>query len=615
MENTFLINNRTKNILKPVAPNNLYLKKNSFNFSNTNDLTISEFPIDKLKKQSASINSINNNFDELKNKFIIKDITELRTEDDFFGKNPNKTIELKNNKNDLFKGTKTISREKRILAVNKESENKVKLRNRIYNEDKFATNLYNPKKKSTKKDLLNMNKNYKNNNSNRNEFLGFNTDNENERLVFNNFDNSIVPNGDLTSKRLRAKNKSFANTNLNWNNLIFTNKSQNLLARNALNNKSNYRSKIPTIHNLLKLQLQSMEVELKNQTTKNLNFNKKSFDVNADNNEGSKANFDGNRKIVNPNPINFNKNNFANNFNNNSNNNLLLLKNKFEGQKKVINKSILNSELINELQNYLKNQKEKKEAIINLNNNTKKIDNELSSSRQQSNRAVDNVTVIDKNNKHTKNPNQNLFVKDSKSESECSLKNNNNNNYQKDDANNSIKSINLTNNSNQNENIRILENDSDIILNETSRYNKLNNTDVNARNLNTNSNKLNNNFDSEASGCEILEERKSNHSNIQSSNQNIINKSIREYSIKQIKETISKNKSFSNCSQHEDDIEDMNTIIKKLNFAKNTKNEDSIFNLNNKVYNEFNLKFKNEIESYMFPQKYYYFLNIKDISF
>jgi len=597
------------------------LKKPSLNFSNINDLTISEFPIAKLNRNTASISSIINNCNDIQNNLHIKKeiSTDTRLENNCLPKNPNLTSEKQQlyNKNELLNnGMKTISNQKGIFAANKNSEKKKKLRNRVYNEEKFALNLYNPKNKSSvQKDLLNLKLHKNQHNSNKNQNFDFKTYNESESRVFNNkfFDSSMpMPNGDLISKRLRAKNKSFANTKMNWNNLIFTNKSQNILAKNNLiNNKSSYRSKIRSIDCLLKLQLQSIEDELKTQTTKNIirSLNKKSSEtINANNNNN----------LISQKPLT-NKINLDFTSNYNPNNLLLLNKKNFQRQKDVVIKGIVNSELINELQNYVKNQKE--ESITNCNNpNNKLFDGMIScSSTLQSNpEIISNLNAFDnKNNKRIITNNQKHIFKDSNALSEEKSQNSPNilrNNYPEE----SIKTIN-TQASNQNENIRILENYSDIIiLNESGRYNKLNNTDINERNIKTNSN-LKNCIDNEESNSILeqknhnnFEQQKSNYSNnIQYNNQpNILTKSsAKEDSIeeKQQETNIINNNSLSNCSppQYADDIEDMNTIIKRLNFARNTKNENSIFNLNCKIYSEFNSKFINEIDSYLFPHKYF----------
>ncbi len=67
----------------------------------------------------------------------------------------------------------------------------------------------------------------------------------------------------------------------------------------------------------------------------------------------------------------------------------------------------------------------------------------------------------------------------------------------------------------------------------------------------------------------------------------------------------SSNSVFSDCcSKYADDIQDMNTLVKRLDFAHVNRNVDFVFNLrSSKVYNDFNLKFRNEIEAYLFPQR------------
>ena len=55
------------------------------------------------------------------------------------------------------------------------------------------------------------------------------------------------------------------------------------------------------------------------------------------------------------------------------------------------------------------------------------------------------------------------------------------------------------------------------------------------------------------------------------------------------------------ASEYEkDDIEDMNTIIKKLDFDLEIPKDQDIFALNNKFYNVFTDKFNNEIDYYLF---------------
>jgi len=287
--------------------------------------------------------------------------------------------------------------------------------------------------------------------------------------------------------------------------------------------------------------------------------------------------------------------------------NLLLNKNKFEGQKKIINKKLINSELIKELQ-YIENNK--KEECSTNQNNSENLENIISSSRIKTNR--DNNYLYDDKNQQ-KNVFANLINK------ENDLKNNvihykslndqkadlqyRNLNFKNEDAHLS-KNAN-ENVRNQNKNIIILENDSDIILNDTSKYNKLNNTDINARNSNADSKSLQD-FVSEASYSKVTVNKnnfENNISNFSNKDKDLKENNFKEDSIQKSKASIDKNKSFYNISQYADDMEDMNTIIKKLNFAKNSKNEDSIFNLNSRIYIEFDLKFKNEIEAYLFPQK------------
>ena len=158
---------------------------------------------------------------------------------------------------------------------------------------------------------------------------------------------------------------------------------------------------------------------------------------------------------------------------------------------------------------------------------------------------------------------------------------------------------------------------------DSSRYNKLDNTDKDII-FNNNKNITESNICEEVELESEFTNSKSNQNKSQNTNQKsnyknnnsnfndeILNKSANEKKLinnyilesKESLNNFNKNKSFSNCSQYADDIEDMNTIIKRLDFENNQKNEESIFKLNNKIYNNFSAKFKNEIEAYLFPQR------------
>lgn len=584
------------------------MKKNSFNFSNTNNLKLFELSKTNIYKENdfKTNDEVNNT-----NNILMKELLEKQDENHFL-KISNLTIDSKN-KSDLLIAMHPISKDKRTSSINgtlaaknseKYSNNKLKLRNRIYNEDKFSKNLFNPIKSSSKKNLLNV-KSFKTNNTlNPNGFIDFNTDYENEKKAFNNLD-KIVKNEDFINKKLRARNKSFASSNLNWNNLIFTNKSQSIVV-NKNNNKIEKISKIKTIDSLLKLQLQGMAMELKNQTTKNANISKKSLDLNAYNKEN-------NSKFV------INRHNLNSKSISNHNTNLLVNKNILPGQKKIINKSLVNSELINELQNYVTNKNHDSNNNLNY---SKQIDkNNLSTSRIE----IDRNKNINNNNKENKvRIKQNPFVKESREINQSLIKGDLINDDEFNDIINSYKEeTDSTRNNNNisdqnNNNIRILENDSDIMLNDHNKYYKLNNSVKNEKNINSTT-KLNNQLECEKSNSRILnniiniENEKSYNNNynneyiyeenINKFKDKVVDNSIQD-SIKNSKESFDKNKSFSNLSKYADDIEDMNTIIKRLDFAKTNKNQDSIFDLNNRTYIEFNLKFKNEIESHLFPYKY-----------
>ncbi len=616
-------NNSFKTLLRPVKNNSLYLnqKKTINNHSLYNkEMNIIEYSNSNIKiKLGSEISEANNNLKnhnlitkENKSNIYKSNNNEIRT----FSKEKkfNAMSTLEGNSNAKYKSNNKNYKENFEKKNIKNLDNNSNLKNRVYNNDnKNSKNLLNSKNNLVKSHLnMNRTKNRKSIiNIYPRDLIDFNSDNEYEKKVFDDFEKVLIYNEKKIGKRLRLKNKSFANGNFNWMNLITNNKSLNKGIKNT--NKRDNNSKKNNLDFLTKLQLRNYETELLNQTTKNLNKKNLPFDLNNINPINDKEN----KELDSKNKIN--------NKNNNTNLNEVIQNDISKNIIKNFNKSLVNNTnyLLNELRSYLKNKKLEYTSSENLSKNyNNTIDTTIKPSSGEENKG--------KNNYEIENINVNQFYLAEENIRNIDITNTNNSfsnllnsSKEKKDFNNSpnkkhnlitdnIKKSNIINNNN---NIKILENDYDSEI-DNSRYNTSNKNEEDIlynkieydnaqKNLNEESNLINayvdqlynkNNLNISDSKYSQINESVNNKTDIIDNNYNLESKeSIGNY--------YNKNKSFSICSQYADDIENMNSIIRRLDFAKNNKNEDSIFNLENKLYKNFELKFKNEIENIIFPKK------------
>jgi len=447
-----------------------------------------------------------------------------------------------------------------------------------------------------------------------------------------NFNKYEIPTNkeDFNLKRLRLKNKSFGSMKFNWNNLIFSSKS-NKLVKNKIN-KTNKRNNIDKTDSQLKSELQANleSAFLKLIFKKDLQNNNSSEINNLQKNKGC---FKASKNIpsIKTNIIMKNKSIISEIENNNAIN-TNSFKEKTHNTKEICSNSIKNnllkSDLIESIINFAKNQKEE----INIPKNS----------------FIDASKIVEYNNSKVKDDVKDKKIFNFEEKLKLDLKNLNNkvrifesqNNYNQrqrlfqtdNDKNisnqfinfeildlNSIKGNNEYN-PNENNNIKILENLSYHNLNDLSSYNIITNTDPNEILITKNNYYQEEEIQSELSTPKMLNKTNKDHKEKQNNNQiqfslknkenkneinGLISYNKNDYYLES-KESFEKlnkiNKSFSICSQYADDIEDMNTIIKRLSFIKNHKNEENIFKIDNKVYIDFEVKFKNDIENHLFPK-------------
>lgn len=638
--------NCSNNIIEPTSKNYSNMNKETINIPNFKDSNSFEIQnaakTQEFKKALVNVDSKINNSNNLKIKNSENGINPIQVNVEI---NEEKNILKISNMSNIIKNrevnndAKSISKEKAIKPINNlERYNNHNLyninkknKNRIYNEELFVHHLYNPKKSLINNQLEN--KNMKNPIfSNKNELLNFNSENIHRNKIVNNLE-KVINEEFKNDKRLKTKNKSFANANFNWNNFIFTSKANNIVPKKNYSNISyhnnaaywvNYKSKMNNIDSFLKTKLKNMQIELANKASKNLNVNKL-------NNKVSEINLN-REKIQN---INNNKNNFINIENSiykSQNDNKTVVAENFDLQNEKHSKNITKNRIkewdfelnihenINERMNVLKDCKNiKQEVDINyLGNQTARASFNLRVNEENKENIIFNqIEKTSRNDiyKDIEINNSNLIAKTSGTQAGVS----------KTDLKNNKSSIEINLNKNSFNNIKVFENESELNYIDLSKLQRLeSDKDLILNNINVTdsdiykeaqlesefspSKEINNktNFPNESSNAE-----KTAFTNEIEMNEDLINKLAEDNNIlnnfildsKESLNYFNKNTDKSICSEYADDIEDMNTIIRKLDFSKNSKYEDSIFNLNSKIHFNFNIHFKNEFEAYLFPQK------------
>jgi len=571
----------------------------------------------KLDKKNKDTNY---RLQQLKDNIIVIQ-EEINNNKNKIAKNSNNSNNLNNPKNkeniisnDIDKNNNLISK-KSIPTSNpkKDIDNYHLLNNRLYCEDKSNLDnnnnnyqkFYNNKNKNNEKLLKNI-KLLKNN------IIGFNTDNEIDSKLMNNFEK--LQKEELIDKKIRPKNMSFNNSQHNWNNLILK------------NNINIYKSKMNKIDNLLKFNLQKIDNENPNKSIKQTIVSKKTNDYNHINELKEKM-----KKKKNVISIKSyqNKNNFVlnNNFSYGNLNKIII---KHESQK--------NSNLSKEDNKNLENDY-KGDTIYS---NIYKVDN-VNDKCERKNSSIEKQYEVIKelmnssgltnlkisNNFNTIKEDINQFLsRNNEFNNEINMKLNDKHNTNPNETKNSNQISSMKNYvSLKNNNIKICDNDSDIRLYDISKC-KLESIDKDLlfSNINTTESQLCQEieFESRISSFKNLENNshlinedyKNNFSLYKNNDLNFDNKEIMNKSnedknlfnnlIIESTESLnnfSLNKSVSICSKWADDIENMNTIMKRFDFNDVNKYEESIFNLNNILYQNFNIQYKYEIETHLFPQK------------
>lgn len=520
-----------------------------------------------------------------------------------FNKSRSKNKHLRNSISKENRLSKDLSIQNVLLKKNyeinkplKNFETKSKFRNRIFDEEK-AKKLYNPKLSKNK----NIVKVINNKNFDKKEFSEFNSEKENIKRLSDNL-KYLAEIEEKLNGRLKIKNKSFSSSNLNWNYLFVTAKSNSyFLAKNnkIQRNKSENKTQVSNIDDLM-IKRKSNEFNLKHSDNKNIinnnndnkTFKKKlTFDYYSDENKTS-LNDHENTKTKD------NETNFLNK-------NLI--------SQAISSAKIRDNAVIASLAKSNLNEEIKESSKRKLNEEEKKYISEEINPIKPVNYKLEKQTIEENTNATTNS----LIIKTA---NEKIISERNQNSKSLFDAKRNLNSM-------QN-NIKIFENDLDIQLMDISKYNKLDTEkDLIFNNINaTESDQYEEvKFESEFSNCD--NHRDSNFAAIEKSFNNNNNKGSYSNFIKNIndasqyekdnknlisdlvldsKESLNNfqnNSGYSDCSKFADDAENMNTLIKRLDFNFISKNVNSVFNLTSKVYGEFNVKFRNEIEGHLFPQR------------
>lgn len=370
----------------------------------------------------------------------------------------------------------------------------------------------------------------------------------------------------MNSKQ-RIKNKSLSNSQLNWNKTnLNRNISLSLKNINALNQLTSEQ-----LDNLFKLKMETIEAINHN---KNNSISKKPIEKKESKEKGiierlkKKNNY--NNRIDNHKISNVIENRLGNNNNILSKNNLLLMK-KEDALSKLENKyNQLNKHSLGEQMKIGKN-------------NINKI-----------NFTQQSIVEKDRSNIYPNNYKQNVL---SENKQVILSKDNLELNSINCEANDKIKTQN---------NIKILEYQEaeSKNINDLNLF-QLNQRSINVSNLNlTNKeNQIKRNGNFQDLDCENIILTKYCDMNL---SQNSIHKHNEIFNEIKTNDDLTLREadiSKSHISSLFDDIEDMNTIIRKLDLMSIDVNEENLFSLNNIQYQIFSQKFDTEIESYLFPNK------------